>query len=101
MLINAAFAALLITFGLGLYVLGELPFLVPYRRLLLHDYCRPVLVFTLLWLANLTAAIYLLLRSLTLARVGRKLAHLERHSPLAFPAPEDLSRLSRSQDHHA
>jgi hypothetical protein len=101
MLVNAAFAALLITFGLALYVLGELSFLVTYRHLLLHDYGRVVLVVTLVWLANLTGLLYLLLRGLTLARVGRKLAHLESQHPLVALTPEDLPRLTRTSDNHA
>jgi hypothetical protein len=101
MLVNAAFAALLITFGLALYILGELSFLVPYRRLLLHAYGPPVLAFTFVWLANLTGGLYLLLRGLTLARVGRKLAHLERQHPVTIVTPEDLPRLSGEPDHHA
>jgi len=101
MLVNAAFAAILITLGLALYVLGELQFLVPYRRLLLQEYGRPVLVFVLVWLANLTGGLYLLLLGLTLARVGRKLAHLERHRPVTFIAAHQAPQPSLTPDRHA
>jgi hypothetical protein len=101
MLINAAFAAILITLGLALYVLGELQFLVPFRRLLLQEYGKPVLVFTLVWLANLTGGLYLLLRGLTLARVGRKLAHLERHQPATLLAMNQAPQPSLNADRHA
>jgi hypothetical protein len=101
MLVNAVFAAVLITFALALYILGELQFLVPYRRLLLHEYGWPVLAFTLVWLLNLTGALYLLLRGLTLARVGRKLAHLERHRPPLLTSPDEMPRLSTESDRHA
>jgi hypothetical protein len=101
MLVNAAFAAVLITFALALCVLGEMQFLVPYRRLLLHEYGRLVLAFTVVWLLNLTGALYLLLRGLTLARVGRKLAHLERHRPPFLIAPNDMPPISTGSDHHA
>ncbi|MPY90858.1 MAG: hypothetical protein GEU99_23460 [Luteitalea sp.] len=74
---RALFLASVIAFALLLYLAQALSFLAPYRVLLWKEYRSVIAAAFLVLLANLTAGLYLVLRGLTLARAGRRLAHVE------------------------
>lgn len=75
-------ATLVLTFALyvsfAFLVANECAFLRPLIGVILRDYQRPVLLFSVLFLFNSGVAIYQLLRRLMLADTGDKLAYLER-----------------------
>ncbi len=75
---NAFFATTVLLLALGLYLLGECRFLIPYRQLLLERYGQAIALFTAALFLNLFAVVYLIGRKLFLKDTGRKLAHLEK-----------------------
>jgi hypothetical protein len=78
MLANALMAATAILVAVGLFVLGQLRFLVPWRDFIVHHYGWDIGLFCgLLWL-NLTAAIVFIQRTFFLKDAGRKLAHFDK-----------------------
>ncbi|MGH9160386.1 MAG: hypothetical protein ACRD2X_10440 [Vicinamibacteraceae bacterium] len=74
---RALFLASIIVFALLMYLAQALSFLAPYRVLLWNEYRDVIGIALLVLLGNLTAALYLLLRTLTLAGAGQRLAHVE------------------------
>ena len=92
MIANAFFIATILLLALGLYLLGEFRFLVPYRELLWTKYAESIGYFAAALFVNLFAAIYLLVRNLFLKDTGRKLAHLEKQLHTGASLPEELSR---------
>jgi hypothetical protein len=87
--------ALLITtiafMSLGLHLLTECRFLIPYRRLLWARYGTVIGLFGLALFANLFAVIYLGCRKLFLNDTGRKLAHLEKQLRTGASISAELS----------
>ena len=77
--------------ALGLALLGECRFLVPYRALLMHKYGTTILLYATALFLNLFTAIYLICRKLFLKDTGRKLAHLEKELR-SGSISEELSR---------
>ena len=88
---NAFFATTVLLLALGLYLLGECRFLIPYRQLLLELYWQPIALFAAALFINVFAVIYLTCRKLFLKDTGRKLAHLEKQLR-AGQLSEELSR---------
>lgn len=78
MVANALFASTVIVMALGLYVMQECQFLIPYRQLLWMRYSGWIGFYLALLFLNLFAAFYALSRKLFLKDTGRKLAHLEK-----------------------
>jgi hypothetical protein len=78
MFLRSFVAALLLTFAFTMYLLDAVSFLAPYRRALLSSYLQPALRFLAMWLLALSIAIYLLVRLVTLGRVGKRLDHVSR-----------------------
>jgi hypothetical protein len=75
---NAVFATVVLFLALGLFLLQECRFLIPYRHLLWVKYGVVIGGFSLALFVNLFAVIYLGCRKLFLNDTGRKLAHLEK-----------------------
>ena len=88
---NAFFVTTILLLALGLYLLGECRFLIPYRQLLFERYGQAITLFAAALFVNLFAAVYLIGRKLFLKDTGRKLAHLEKQLR-AGQLSEDLSR---------
>ena len=96
MVANALFAAGIIFMAIGLYVMQECRFLIPYRRLLWEKYSGPVALYGGLLFINLFALLYALCRKLFLKDTGRKLAHLEKQLRTGGSISEELLSASRS-----
>ena len=91
MVANALFATTVIFMALGLYVMQECQFLIPYRQLLIEKYGRSLALFGGVLFINLFAAVYLLCRKLLLKDTGRKLAHLEKQLRTGGSISEELA----------
>ena len=91
MIANAFFVATLLMLALGLYLMGEFRFLVPYRQILWNRYAEPIGFFAAALFVNLFAAVYWIGRKLFLKDTGRKLAHLEKQLR-AGQLSDELSR---------
>jgi hypothetical protein len=78
MIATACLLAAIIELALGLWLLGECRFLIPYRAILIARYGRVLLTATAVLFGNLFGVIYLVTRSLLLKDTGRKLAHVRR-----------------------
>lgn len=97
MFANTLFATAVIFLALGIWLLGEYQFLIPYRRLLWERYASPIATFSVVLFINLFAAIYLVARKLFLKDTGRKLAHFEKEVRTGSGISEELrERLSDS-----
>ena len=93
MIANAMFFAASLTLALLLFLAGHLRFLVPYRYLLLHQYSRPIILFTATLFLNITAAALAVGRRFFLKDTGRKLAHFDRELNAGrTPMPPHLHR---------
>jgi hypothetical protein len=91
MAVNAFFVTSILFLALGLWLLGECRFLVPYRALLLGPYLTSIALFVLTLFVNVFAAVYLVARRLFLKDTGRKLAHLERQFRTGTSVSEELA----------
>jgi len=75
-------------------LMGELKFLVPYKRLIFHQYGTVLLLWLAILFVNLFAAIYWIQRKFFLKDTGRKLIHVDKqalagHAPVPAPMMED------------
>ena len=91
MVANALFATAVICLALGLYLLQECQFLIPYRRLLFEKYATHISLFAAAFFLNLFALIYAVCRKVFLKDTGRKLAHLEKQLRTGPSISEELS----------
>jgi hypothetical protein len=89
---NAIFATAVICLALGLFLLQECQFLVPYRHLLWLRYGAVIGLFSFALFVNLFSVIYVGYRKLFLNDTGRKLAHLEKQLRTGASVSEELSR---------
>jgi hypothetical protein len=87
MLANSAIGAALVMMAAIFWLLGQTAFLVPYRRVIFHDYGWLILAVAVLTYLNLVAAFYLAARTLYLRTAGRKLIHVDR----ALEGPDTIS----------
>jgi len=88
---EALFVTTLLFLALGLGVMQECSFLIPYRLLLLHKYAGTMGLFAAILFVNLYYAIYMIWRKLFLKDTGRKLAHIERQLRTGASISEELS----------
>ena len=77
MVANAVFIATLIFLALGVWLIGELRFLVPWRDLILHGYGRSIALYCGLLFANMLGLAIWIERKFFLRDTGRKLKHLD------------------------
>ncbi len=91
MFANAFFGATIVCLVLGIYLLQECQFLIPYRSLIFGKYAEPIAVFTAVFFLNLFAAFYAIGRKLGLKDTGMKLAHLEKQLRTGPSVSEELS----------
>ncbi|MBZ5634910.1 MAG: hypothetical protein LAO55_17450 [Acidobacteriia bacterium] len=92
MIRSALFVTAVIFLALGLFLMGECRFLIPYRALLLHEYGETILLFSVALFVNVFTAIYLICRELFLKDTGRKLAHVDKQLRSGQSISEELSR---------
>ena len=78
MIASAVFVTTIIFIAIGLLLLQECQFLIPYRHVLFGKYGSALAIFAAALFVNLFAAVYLVCRFVFLKDTGRKLAHLEK-----------------------
>ena len=88
---DALFVTTLLFLALGLGVLQECSFLIPYRQLLIHRYAGTIGPFAAALFVNLFAGIYMIWRKVFLKDTGRKLAHIEKQLRTGASISEELS----------
>jgi hypothetical protein len=91
MTVNALFITTLFLMVLGLLLLQECQFLVPYRSLLFREYGSVIAMFAAALFLNVFAAVYLVCRKVFLKDTGRKLAHLEKQLRTDRSLSEELA----------
>jgi hypothetical protein len=89
---NTALATTVIFLAVGLFLLQECSFLIPYRHVLFVKYGPAVFGFAAVFFVNVFAAVYLGCRKLFLKDTGRKLAHLEKQLRMGESLSDDLTR---------
>jgi hypothetical protein len=92
MIANAIFVTTILFLALGLFLMQECTFLIPYRRLLWERWGDTFVWFGAAFFLNLFAAVYMTCRKLFLKDTGRKLAHLEKQLRTDESLSEELSR---------
>ena len=92
MIKSALFITAALFLALGLFLMDECRFLIPYKSLLLHKYGETILVFSAALFLNVFTGIYLLCRKLLLKDTGRKLDHLEKQLRSGHSISEELAK---------
>jgi hypothetical protein len=92
MMASAVFVTTLLFLALGIFLLQECRFLIPYRHVLFVKYGAQLATFAAALFVNLLAAVYMICRSVFLKDTGRKLAHLEKQLRTDDSLSRELSR---------
>src|SRR5258708_1004751 len=97
MVANALIITIALLLALGFWLLGELKFLIPYRRVLLDQYGSILLLWLGVLFVNVFAAGFVLQRKFLLKDTGRQLSHVDtqgllRHAPPPSPPVEEVRR---------
>jgi hypothetical protein len=91
MIANSAFFAALLVLVLSGWLLGELAFLAPYKRLIFGRHLWLIVGVAVLVFLNVFALAYAVTRALFLKDTGRKLAHVDQQLGTADTVARDLS----------
>jgi hypothetical protein len=97
MIRNAFFLTAIICLALGLFLMQECAFLIPYRRLLWERWTNVLMGFSAAFLLNTFAAVYMTCRKVFLKDTGQKLAHLEKQLRTGSSISQELADRLRSQ----
>jgi len=97
MIANAALLAAVTLFLVVAWLAGELVFLAPYKRALLHEHWSFLGGFALLSFFNLFALYYTIGRWLFLRDSGNKLRHLDRQLGTPDASLDNLDSSSENQ----
>ena len=92
MIANAVFITTLVFLAVGIFLLQECQFLIPYRHVLFVQYGSVLAAFGAALFVNLFAVVYLACRVFFLKDTGRKLAHLEKQLRTGDSLSRELSR---------
>ena len=92
MIASAVFITTLLFMAIGILLLQECQFLIPYRHVLFITYGSAIAAFGAALFVNLLAAVYMICRVVFLKDTGRKLAHLEKQLRSGDSLAEELSR---------
>ena len=92
MVSNAIFVTTIIFLAIGIFLLQECRFLIPYRHVLFVKYGEALLIYAGALFVNLFAGIWWICRTLFLKDTGRKLAHLEKQLRGRESILEELGR---------
>jgi len=90
MIANALLVTIALLLALGLWLMGELKFFIPFKTVLVHEYGKTVLFYVAVLSANFFAATLALIRKFFLKNTGRKLSHLDKQFHIGdteLPAP--------------
>src|SRR5205823_6894639 len=88
MIANALLVTVAVLLALGFWLMDELKFLIPYRRILVHQYGPALLLWLTISFVNLFTAVYAIQRQFFLKDTGRKLSHVDRQVLQGqFPLP--------------
>jgi hypothetical protein len=90
MIANSLLLTITFLLALGFWLMGELKFLVPYKRILIQQYGTPISLFLVVLFVNLFAAAFAVNRRFFLKDTGRKLSHLDKQMQVGqgeLPAP--------------
>ena len=100
MLANAVFVATLVFLALGLGLMHEAHFLVPWRSLILHRYWQPIAAYCALLFVNILGLTIWIERKFFLRDAGRKLTHLDQeiHSGHSALSEEILSQFRNDEE---
>ena len=93
---NALLLTIAILLALGFWLLGELRFLIPYRRVLFHNYGQTLLLWVAILFVNVFAGVFALERKFFLKDTGRKLSHVDHQvlrGQFALPSASDTEEL--------
>ena len=90
MIANALLIALAVLLACLFGLMGELKFMVPYKRIIFHEYGTVLLAWLGILFVNLFAAIYWIQRKFFLKDTGRKLRHIDNqttsgHTSMSLP----------------
>lgn len=88
---TSLFLSVVIVAALGVWLLGELAFLAPYRSLIFHRYGVVIAEFTGVFAINLLGGILAINRRLFLRDTGRKLAHVEKQLRTGSSISDELT----------
>ena len=91
MIANSAFLAAMAVLLLVFWLLGQVDFLAPYKRLLFGQHLWLIVSALVLVFFNVFALAYAVTRGLFLKDTGRKLAHVDRQLGTADTVARDLS----------
>ena len=89
---NAVFVTTIVFMALGLFLLQECQFLIPFRHVLFVKYGLSLALFAAVLFVNLFAGVYLICRVLFLKDTGRKLAHMEKQLRTGPTLSDELHR---------
>lgn len=92
MFASAVFVTTILFLAIGLFLLQECQFLIPYRHVVFIKYGSVIAGFAAVLFINLFAAVYMIRRAVFLKDTGRKLAHLEKQPRTGDPLAAELSR---------
>jgi hypothetical protein len=92
MIASAVFITTLLFLAIGIFLLQECQFLIPYRHVVFVKYGGVIAGFSAALFLNLFAAVYMICRVVFLKDTGRKLAHLEKQLRTGDPLAQELSR---------
>ncbi len=88
MVANTLLATIAILLAGGFWLLGQLKFLIPYRRILLHQYGDVILLWLAILFINVFAALFATQRKFFLKDTGQKLTHVDNQALAgSFPLP--------------
>ena len=91
MIANSAFLAAMVLVLLVFFLMDQLAFLAPYKRLILQQYLWTIVWTLVAVFVNLFAFFYAVNRRLFLKDTGRKLAHVEKQLLTPDTIVRDLS----------
>jgi hypothetical protein len=97
MAVNALFITTIFLMAMGLWLLQECQFLVPYRALLVQQYASTIAAFAAALFVNVFAGVYLVCRKVFLKDTGRKLAHLEKQLRTGASISDELAARLREE----
>ena len=90
MIANALLIALALLLACLICLMGELKFMVAYKRIIFHEYGTVLLAWLGILFVNLFAAVYWIQRKFFMKDTGRKLRHIDNqarggHASLSWP----------------
>jgi hypothetical protein len=97
MIKNSFFLTSILFLAIFFFLMQELEFLIPYRRVLLYEYGWTIVGISALLFLNLLAGVFVLSRCLFLKDTGEKLAHLEKQLRSGPTISDELSRRLREE----